>query len=64
MQQPRRIRLNQELRNKINPRFRVHLEAEDTQERRKFHDLRNSFKELQDKSWPNLSPDPSGHTIC
>ena len=23
--QPRRIRLNQELRNKINPRFRVHL---------------------------------------
>ena len=28
--QPRRIRLNQELRNKITPRFRVHLEAEDT----------------------------------
>ena len=49
--QPRRIRLNQELRSKITPRFRVHLEAEDTQERRKFHDLRNSFKELQDKSW-------------
>ena len=35
MQQPRRIRLNQELRNKINPRFRVHLEAEDTQEKKK-----------------------------
>ena len=50
-QQPRRIRLNQELRNKINPRFRGHLEAEDTQERKKFHDLRNSFKELQNKSW-------------
>ena len=49
--QPRRIRLNQELRNKINPRFRVHLEAEDTQERKKYYDLRNSFKELQDKTW-------------
>ena len=52
MEKPqRRIRLNQELRNKIGIRMRVHLEAEDTQERRKFHDLRNSFKELQDKSW-------------
>ena len=51
MQQPRRIRLNQELRNKINPRFRVHLEAEDTQERKKYYDLRNDFKSLQDKSW-------------
>jgi len=49
--QPRRIRLNQELRNKINPRFRVHLEAEDTQERKKYYDLRNSFKELQDNTW-------------
>ena len=52
MEKPqRRIRLNQELRNKIGIRMRVHLEAEDTQERRKFHDLRNSFKELQDKTW-------------
>jgi len=50
-QQPRRIRLNQELRNKIGSRMRVHLEAEDTQERRKFHDLRNGFKDLQNKSW-------------
>ena len=49
--QPRRIRLNQELRNKIVPRFRVHLEQEDTQERKKYYDLRNSFKELQDKTW-------------
>ena len=46
-----RIRLNQELRNKINPRFRVHLEAEDTQERKKYYDLRNTFKEIQDKTW-------------
>ena len=52
MEKPqRRIRLNQELRNKINPRFRVHLEAEDTQERKKYYDLRNDFKSLQDKSW-------------
>ena len=50
-QQTRRIRLNQELRNKIGNRMRVHLEAEDTQEKRKFQDLRNSFKALQDKSW-------------
>ncbi len=49
--QPRRIRLNQELRNKIVPRFRVHLEAEDTQERKKYYDLRNDFKSLQDKTW-------------
>jgi len=46
-----RIRLNQELRNKIGSRMRVGLEQEDTQEKRKFFDLRNSFKELQDKSW-------------
>ena len=52
MEKPqRRIRLNQELRNKISSRMRVHLEAEDTQERKKFHDLRNDFKSLQDKSW-------------
>ena len=51
MQQPRRIRLNQELRNKIVPRFKVHLEQEDTQERTKYYDLRNVFKALQDKTW-------------
>ena len=50
-QQPRRIRLNQELRNKIVPRFKVHLEQEDTQERKKYYDLRNDFKSLQDKTW-------------
>ncbi len=49
--QPRRIRLNQELRNKIVPRFKVHLEQEDTQERKKYYDLRNDFKSLQDKTW-------------
>jgi len=50
-QQPRRIRLNQELRNKVVPRFKVHLEQEDTQERKKYYDLRNDFKSLQDKTW-------------
>ena len=35
-----RIRLNQEYRNKIGTRMRVHLEAEDTQEKRKYDDLK------------------------
>ena len=51
MQQQKRIRLNTELRNKISNRMRLHLEQEDTQEKRKFDDLRFGFKELQDKSW-------------
>jgi len=46
-----RIRLNQEYRNKIASRMRVHLEQEDTQEKTKFFDLRNAFKSLQDKTW-------------
>ena len=50
-QQTRRIRLNQELRNKLHNLMRGHLEAEDTQEKRKFQDLRNSFKSLQNKAW-------------
>jgi hypothetical protein len=51
MQQQKRIRLNTELRNKISNRMRLHLEQEDTQEKRKFDDLRFGFKELQDKTW-------------
>ena len=35
-----RIRLNQELRNKIAGRMRVHLEQEDTQEREKYLQLK------------------------
>ena len=31
-----RIRLNQELRNKCGSRFKVHFEAENTQEKEKF----------------------------
>ena len=46
-----RIRLNQEYRNKIANRMRVHIEQEDTQEKEKFFQLRENFKEQQDKTW-------------
>jgi len=46
-----RIRLNQEYRNKIANRMRVHIEAEDTQEKEKFFQERENFKGVQDKVW-------------
>jgi len=46
-----RLRLNQEYRNKIANRMRVHLEQEDTQEKEKFFVLRENMKPLQDKTW-------------
>ena len=46
-----RIRLNQEYRNKGGHRFRTHLEQEDTQEKEKFFQCRENFKEHQDKTW-------------
>ena len=46
-----RVRLNQEYRNKISNRMRVHLEQENTQEREKFLQLRESMKPLQDQTW-------------
>jgi len=46
-----RIRLNQEYRNKIANRMRVHIEAEDTQEKEKFFQCRENFKDHQDKTW-------------
>jgi len=46
-----RLRLNQEYRNKISNRLRVHLEQEDTQEKEKFFQLRENIKPLQDKTW-------------
>ena len=46
-----RIRLNQEYRNKVANRMRVHLEQEETQEKEKFFQLRESFKAIQDKTW-------------
>jgi len=46
-----RIRLNQEYRNKVANRMRVHIEAENTQEKEKFFQCRENFKEIQDKTW-------------
>ena len=46
-----RLRLNQEYRNKISNRMRVHLESEDTQEKEKFFQLREQMKPLQDQTW-------------
>ena len=46
-----RIRLNQEYRNKVANRMRVHIEQEDTQEKEKFFQCRENFKAIQDKVW-------------
>jgi len=46
-----RIRLNQEFRNKIGTRMRVHLEQEHTQEKEKFFQLRESFLDKQNATW-------------
>ena len=46
-----RIRLNQEYRNKIANRMRVHLEQENTQEREKFFQERESFLDKQNATW-------------
>ena len=46
-----RLRLNQELRNKCGSRFKVHFEAENTQEREKFFQERENFKAIQDETW-------------
>ena len=46
-----RIRLNQEYRNKIANRMRVHLEQEITQEKEKYLKAREEMKPLQDLTW-------------
>jgi len=46
-----RIRLNQEYRNKIANRLRVHLESEDTQEKEKFFQEREGFLAKQNATW-------------
>ena len=46
-----RIRLNQEYRNKIANRMRVHLEQETTQEKEKYFQAREEMKPLQDITW-------------
>jgi len=46
-----RIRLNQEYRNKIANRLRVHLEQEDTQEKRLYDDLKADQLNINDNAW-------------
>ena len=46
-----RLRLNQELRNKISSRWRVHAEQEETDEKEKYFQERESIKPEQDKAW-------------
>ena len=46
-----RLRLNQDYRNKIANRMRVHLEQENTQEKEKFFQLRESFLDKQNATW-------------
>jgi len=46
-----RIRLNQEYRNKIANRMRVHLEQEDTIEKQKYDSLKGDQIQLNDDAW-------------
>jgi hypothetical protein len=46
-----RIRLNQEYRNKIGTRMRVWVEAEDTQEKKSYDDLKADQIEINDNAW-------------
>jgi len=46
-----RLRLNQEIRNKISSRWRVHAEQEETDEKEKYFQERESIKPKQDKAW-------------
>ncbi len=46
-----RIRLNQEYRHKIANRMRIHLEQENTQEKEKFFQERESFLDKQNATW-------------
>ena len=46
-----RIRLNQEYRNKIANRMRVHLEQEDTQEKKKYDEMKADQISLNDNAW-------------
>ena len=46
-----RIRLNTEYRNKIANRLRVHLEQEDTQEKRKYDQMKASQIDINDMAW-------------
>jgi len=46
-----RIRLNQEYRNKIANRMRVHLEQEDTVEKQNYDNLKGDQLQLNDAAW-------------
>jgi len=46
-----RIRLNNEYRNKIANRIRVHLQQEDTQEKRKYDKLKGEQVDINDMAW-------------
>ena len=56
-----RLRLNQEYRNKISNRMRVHLEQEETQEKENFYQLREQMKPLQDQTWKGMDKIVSRH---
>ena len=46
-----RIRLNNEYRNKIGNRIKSHLFQEDTQEKRKYDDLKGQQVDINDNAW-------------
>ena len=46
-----RLRLNQEYRNKIANRIRVHLEQEDTQEKQTYDNLKAQQIDINDNAW-------------
>ena len=46
-----RIRLNQEYRNKIANRMRVHLEQEDTIEKQNYDNLKGDQIDINDNAW-------------
>jgi hypothetical protein len=46
-----RIRLNNEYRNKVANRIKVHLFQEDTQEKRKYDDLKGQQIDINDNAW-------------
>jgi hypothetical protein len=46
-----RIRLNNEYRNKISNRLKLHLFQEDTQEKRKYDDLKGKQIDINDNAW-------------
>ena len=51
MEQTKRVRLNQEYRNKIAKRIELGLDQEITIEKERYLQLREQIKPLQDKTW-------------